>query len=70
MLQYFTVTSDTFQISHQLNRISLNYLKFKFCEKQYVGETKDAFRLQIKTMTEKVQRYENCIFMSSLLRRP
>ena len=44
-----TVTGETFQINHELNcddKCLIYLLKCKVCNKQYVGETTDAFRLK------------------------
>ena len=44
-----TVTGDTFQINHELNcddKCLIYLLKCKVCNKQYVGETTDAFCLR------------------------
>ena len=44
-----TVTGETFQINHEINgddKCLIYLLKCKVCNKQYVGETTDAFRLR------------------------
>ena len=44
-----TVTGETFQINHELNcddKCLIYLLKCKVCNKQYVGETTDAFCLR------------------------
>ena len=61
-----TVTSETLQINHELNcddKCLIYLLKCKVCNKQYVGETTDAFRLRwnnYKNKDRKLQRNESC----------
>ena len=61
------VTSETFQINHELNcddKCLIYLLKCKVCKKQYVGETTDAFRLRwnnYKNKDRKFQRNESCM---------
>ena len=46
---FSTVTGETFQVNHELNRDDkclIYLLKCKVCNKQYVEETTDAFRLK------------------------
>ena len=60
------VTGKTFQINHELNyddKCLIYLLKCKVCNKQYVGETTDAFRLRwnnYKNKDRKLQRNESC----------
>ena len=60
------VTWNTFQINHELNyddKCLIYLLKCKVCNKQYVGETTDAFRLRwnnYKNKDRKLQRNESC----------
>ena len=62
-----TVTGDTFQINHELNcddKYLIYLLKCKVCNKQYVGETTDAFRLswnKYKDNERKFQKNECCM---------
>ena len=62
-----TVTGDTFQINHELNcddKCLIYLLKCKVCNKEYVGETTDAFRLRWKNYKDndkKFQRNESCM---------
>ena len=62
-----TVTGETFHINHELNcddKCLIYLLKCKVCKKQYVGETKDAFRLRrnnYKDNGRKFERNESCM---------
>ena len=62
-----TVTGETFQINHELNcddKCLIYLLKCKVCNKEYVGETTDAFRLRWKNYKDndkKFQRNESCM---------
>ena len=62
-----TATGETFQINHELNcddKCLIYLLKCKVCNKQYVGETTDAFRLRwnnYKDNDRKFQRNESCM---------
>ena len=62
-----TVTGETFHINYELNcddKCLIYLLKCKFSNKQYVGETTDAFRLRwnnYKDNDRKFQRNESCM---------
>ena len=62
-----TATDETFEINHELNcddKCLIYLLKCKVCNKQYVGETTDQFRLNwnnCKDNDRKFQRYESCM---------
>ena len=62
-----TVTRETFQINHELNcdnKCFIYLFKCKVCNKQYVGETTDAFHLRwnnYKDNDRKFQRNESCM---------
>ena len=70
-----TVTGETFQINHELNcdsKCLIYLLKCKFCKKQYVGETTDAFQggTITRTMIENFREMKvacNNVFMSIFL---
>ena len=64
---YSTVTGETFQINHELNfdnKCLIYLLKCNVCNKQYIGETTDAFRRRwnkYKDNDKKIQRNESCM---------
>ena len=61
------VTGETCQINHELDcddKCLIYLLECKVCDKQYVGETTDAFRLKwnnYKDNDRKFQRNESCM---------
>ena len=68
-----TVADQTFQINHELNcddKCLIYLLKCKVCNKQYVGETTDQFRLRWNNFKDKDKNFRdmkvvcNNIFMN------
>ena len=58
-----TVTGEAFQINHELNfddKCLIYLLKCKVCNKQYVGETVDAFHLRWKNYKDNDRK---CVFV-------
>ena len=68
-----TATDETFEINHELNcddKCLIYLLKCKVCNKQYVGETTDQFRLRWNNFKDKDKNFRdmkvvcNNIFMN------
>ena len=66
-----TVTGETFQINHELNCYNnclIYLLKGKICNKQYVGESTDAFRLRWNNYKDNDRKFQrNVGFMQQHL---